>query len=184
MGVVFFLSLLAAAAVLHSGCNDDDNDDKSLTETISRRLQKTPIPGATVGVWCEGDTPYVRAFGVQNTATGEPMTTDLYVRIGSNTKAFVATCILILADRDELDLDDPIDLYVEGVPNARLHVVGAELSGNDQPTVLLGPDRTIELRVLVTAPAAEAPKSVPVTFRVTDPGLNETSTTTDNFVQP
>jgi cytochrome c oxidase accessory protein FixG len=75
-------------------------------------------------------------------------------------------------------------LDVEGVPNARLHVVGAELSGNDQPTVLLGPDRTIELRVLVTAPAAEAPKSVPVTFRVTDPGLNETSTTTDNFVQP
>lgn len=76
-------------------------------------------------------------------------------------------------------------LDVEGVPNAKLHVVGAELSANDQPAVLLGPDRTVELRVLVTAPGvADAPKSVPVTFRVTDPGLNETSTTTDNFMQP
>jgi cytochrome c oxidase accessory protein FixG len=75
-------------------------------------------------------------------------------------------------------------LDVEGVPNAKLHVVGAELSGNEQPAVLLGPDRTIELRVLVTAPATEATKSMPVTFRVTDPGLNETASTTDNFVQP
>lgn len=111
--------VLAAAAVLHAGCNDDnnDNDDKKLTETIIRGLEKTPIPGAIVGVWREGEPPYVRAFGVQDTATGEPMTTDLHMRIGSNSKAFVATCILILADRGELGLDDPIDLYVEGVPN-------------------------------------------------------------------
>jgi cytochrome c oxidase accessory protein FixG len=76
-------------------------------------------------------------------------------------------------------------LDVEGVPNARLHVVGTDAAAQDRPSVVLGPDRTMELRVLVTAPvAADAAKSVPVMFRVTDPGLNETATTTDNFVQP
>ncbi|MGD9653306.1 MAG: serine hydrolase domain-containing protein, partial [Candidatus Dadabacteria bacterium] len=114
--------ILTAAALLQAGCNDDnnDNDDKTLTDTIIRDLEKTPIPGAIVGVWREGRPPYVRAFGVQDTATGEPMTTDLHMRIGSNSKAFVATCILILADQGKLDLDDPIDLYVEGVPNGSL----------------------------------------------------------------
>src|SRR5829696_2918448 len=41
------------------------------------------IRGAIVGVWQEGQPDYVRAFGVQDTATGVPMTPDLYMRIGS-----------------------------------------------------------------------------------------------------
>lgn len=105
--------VLAVAVALLAGCNDDD---ATLTETISRGLNRASIPGAIVGIWREGQPPYVRAFGVQNTATGEPMTTDLYMRIGSNTKAFVITCILILSDLGKLSLDDTIDLYVEGVP--------------------------------------------------------------------
>ncbi len=108
--------VFAAAAAMLAGCNDD----KTLTETINRALQKTSIPGAIVGVWREGQPPYVRTFGVSNTATGEPMAADLYMRIGSNTKTFVITSILILADRGKLSLDDPIDLYVEGVPSGGL----------------------------------------------------------------
>jgi D-alanyl-D-alanine carboxypeptidase len=39
------------------------------------------------------------------------------MRIGSNTKTFVVTSILILADQGKLGLDDPIERYVQGVPN-------------------------------------------------------------------
>ena len=45
------------------------------------------------------------------------MATDLYMRIGSNSKAFTVTAILMLADQGKLGLDDPIDRYVEGVPS-------------------------------------------------------------------
>jgi D-alanyl-D-alanine carboxypeptidase len=107
------LLVLAIAPALIGGCNNNT----TLTETISRGLNRASIPGAIVGIWREGEPPYVRAFGVQNTATGEPMTTDLYIRIGSNTKPFVITSILILADRGKLSLDDPIGLYVKGVPS-------------------------------------------------------------------
>jgi D-alanyl-D-alanine carboxypeptidase len=75
------------------------------------------IPGVIVGVWQDGQPPYVRAFGVQNTATGEPMTPDLYMRIGSNTKSFTTTAILQLVDQGKIDLDDPVSKYVPGVPN-------------------------------------------------------------------
>jgi len=45
------------------------------------------------------------------------MATDLYMRIGSNTKAFVVTGILMLAAQGKLGLDDPIDRYVKGAPS-------------------------------------------------------------------
>ena len=88
-----------------------------LTEAIRSGMQRASIPGAIVGVWREGQPSYVRAFGVRDTASGEPMATDLFMRIGSNTKAFVVTGILMLADQDKLRLDDPIDRYVKGVPS-------------------------------------------------------------------
>lgn len=75
------------------------------------------IPGAIVGVWQDGQPDYIRAFGVRDTATGTPMTPDLYMRIGSNTKAFTTTAILQLVDQGRIGLDDPIETYVPGVPN-------------------------------------------------------------------
>ncbi len=51
--------------------------------------------------------------------------------------------------------------------------------------IVLARDATTELRLLVTAPAANNPeKSIPVHFRVTDIGLGEVASATDNFVTP
>jgi hypothetical protein len=51
--------------------------------------------------------------------------------------------------------------------------------------VVIGRDQTAELRVLVTAPANDNPeKSIPVKFHVTDIGLGEAASATDNFVAP
>jgi D-alanyl-D-alanine carboxypeptidase len=80
-------------------------------------MKNAGAPGAIVGIWQDGQEPYIKAFGVQDTATGEPMTTDLHMRIGSNSKTFTITSILMLADQGKLNLDDPISKYVEGVPS-------------------------------------------------------------------
>jgi hypothetical protein len=51
--------------------------------------------------------------------------------------------------------------------------------------IILARDTTTELRVLVTAPSEEnSEKSIPVKFHVTDIGLGEVASTTDNFVTP
>ena len=42
----------------------------ALTAAIDALLPRTTIVGAIVGVWQEGQPDYVRAFGVQDTATG------------------------------------------------------------------------------------------------------------------
>jgi D-alanyl-D-alanine carboxypeptidase len=94
-----------------------DERAAALDQAIPLALQRGSIPGVMVGIWQDGHEPYVRAFGVSDTATGEKMATDLSMRIGSNTKAFTVAAVLILADQGKLGLDDPIGRYVEGVPN-------------------------------------------------------------------
>ncbi|MFX8868065.1 FixG Ig-like domain-containing protein, partial [Acinetobacter baumannii] len=59
--------------------------------------------------------------------------------------------------------DRTIAIDVEGVSGAVAHVVGVDSITPDRPAIVLGRDRTTELRVLVTAkPASELPKSTPL----------------------
>jgi D-alanyl-D-alanine carboxypeptidase len=91
-----------------------------LSDAISLELNHSSIPGAIVGVWQDGHSPYRQAFGVQDPVTGQPMTADLYMRIGSNTKSFTTTAVLQLVDQGRVGLDDPIEKYVSDVPNGDL----------------------------------------------------------------
>ena len=93
-----------------------------LDQTIPDVMTSAGIPGAMVGIWtANGD--YVKAFGVADTDTGRPMRVDFYSRIGSVTKTFTATAVLILVDEGKVDLDDPITDYVDGVPNGQVITV-------------------------------------------------------------
>ncbi len=47
------------------------------------------------------------------------MASDLSMRIGSSSKTFTVTAILMLAEEGKLGLDDPIDRYVKGVPSGK-----------------------------------------------------------------
>ncbi|MGV9499929.1 serine hydrolase domain-containing protein [Streptomyces sp. NPDC003642] len=87
-----------------------------LDETVEDVRRQAGIPGAVVGLWMPGRGSYVRASGVADTRTGEPMAADSYVRIGSETKTFTVTALLKLVDDGLVGLDDPISRYVEGVP--------------------------------------------------------------------
>ncbi|MEV4560436.1 serine hydrolase domain-containing protein [Kitasatospora sp. NPDC049285] len=88
-----------------------------LDEAIARVQAETGTPGVAVGVWLPGRGSYLRATGVADLATGEPMRTDMMVRIGSETKTFTVTALLELVDQGLVGLDDPIAKYVDGVPD-------------------------------------------------------------------
>ncbi|TXS19396.1 class A beta-lactamase-related serine hydrolase [Streptomyces sp. adm13(2018)] len=90
-----------------------------LDRTIAEVREQAGIPGVVVGIWLPGKGSYVRASGVADKATGRPMFTDSYVRIGSETKTFTVTALLKLVDEGRVGLDDPIARYVHGVPDGR-----------------------------------------------------------------
>jgi hypothetical protein len=81
--------------------------------------------------------------------------------------------------------DRVVAIDIDGPHNATLHVVGIDSVAPDRPMIILGRDQTTELRILVTAPSENnSEKSVPVKFRVTDIGLGEAASATDNFLSP
>ncbi|MEU2774584.1 serine hydrolase domain-containing protein [Streptomyces sp. NPDC007162] len=100
-------------------------DVQAMTPAVARRLdaavqqvmREAHVPGVIVGVWTPGQRDYVRSFGVANRTTGQRMSPDLYMRIGSETKMFTVTAVLQLVDQGKVGLDDPIGKYLDGVPN-------------------------------------------------------------------
>lgn len=119
LGVVAIAAALASALSVAcvEAASPGDERAAALDKAIPPAMERASIPGAIVGIWQDGHEPYVRAFGVRDTATDDAMATDLHMRIGSNSKTFTVMAILILADQRKLGLDDPVGRYVEGVPN-------------------------------------------------------------------
>ncbi|MFJ8077139.1 serine hydrolase domain-containing protein [Streptomyces sp. NPDC096176] len=90
---------------------------KRLDTAIQQVMRETKVPGVIVSLSAPGKGSYVRTFGVADKATGAPMTRDLFVRIGSETKTFTVTALLELVDQGKVALDDPIAKYIDNVPN-------------------------------------------------------------------
>lgn len=69
-------------------------------------------PGAAVMVIREGEIVHSRGYGLANLETGEKISADSTFRLGSVSKQFTAMAIALLAQRGQLDVDDPVIKYV------------------------------------------------------------------------
>ncbi len=86
-----------------------------LDATIAPYFQPD-APGATVIVVKDGKTVLRRAYGMADTSKNIKMTPEMALRIGSMTKQFTATAILLLADESKLSLQDEISNYLPDYP--------------------------------------------------------------------
>jgi D-alanyl-D-alanine carboxypeptidase len=109
--------LVVGAVAAPAAFADRTARDRQLTKSITSTVRDASVPGAIVGVWKQGKRPYVRAFGVRNTATERRMRRNLYMRVGSVTKTFTVTALLQLVGEGKVALDDPIGKYVPGIVN-------------------------------------------------------------------
>jgi CubicO group peptidase (beta-lactamase class C family) len=89
---------------------------ENLTSEITRGLQRLPIPGLAVGVWHAG-SEQTAGFGVTSVEHPLPVTPDTLFQIGSISKTFTATALLMLMEAGKIDLDTPLRAYL---PDFRL----------------------------------------------------------------
>lgn len=76
-----------------------------------------------------------------------------------------------------------IELVVEGLADAEVHVVGLDSVVAGSPLIPVGPDQGREVRVLVTIPPdKQTDQSTLLTFRATDVATGETAAVTDHFI--
>ena len=89
----------------------------AIEAALDRSFSATKAPGVIVGIWIPGEGSYVAAKGLADLKTRQSMRADDHFRIGSLTKTFTATALLILAGQKKLSLDDPVSKYAPWVPN-------------------------------------------------------------------
>lgn len=73
-------------------------------------------PGAAVLVQKDGQVVLRKGYGMANLELGVPMTPENVFEIGSVTKQFTAAAILLLQERGQLRLEDPITKYLPDYP--------------------------------------------------------------------
>ena len=74
-------------------------------------------PGAAVAVVKDGNVVYRKAFGLANLELKTPMQPEMVFEIGSVTKQFTATAILMLIEQGKLSLDDDIRKFFPDYPD-------------------------------------------------------------------
>jgi D-alanyl-D-alanine carboxypeptidase len=94
----------------------EQTSEDALDAALEKSFQESEAPGVVAAVQTPEYT-WIRALGVADRASEEPMAPDVHHRIGSVTKTFTGTLLLQAADEGLLSLDDTIDRYVDGVPN-------------------------------------------------------------------
>lgn len=85
---------------------------QALQFVLDRAMWRNDIPGGTMAVLTSDGALWSTASGHADRTTRAPMTPDLLFRLGSNTKTFVATEVLRLAQAGVIDLDAPITQYL------------------------------------------------------------------------
>jgi CubicO group peptidase (beta-lactamase class C family) len=81
-------------------------------DALFAEWDRADSPGCSVGVSEHGATVYERSYGMANLETGTPISPGTVFHVASVSKQFTAMSILLLAERGQLSLDDPVAKYV------------------------------------------------------------------------
>ena len=70
----------------------------------------------------KGKPLYKKAFGVVDYRTGTPLQTNAAFNLASVTKQFIAMCIMMLQEKQQLRYDDAINRYIPELPYANITI--------------------------------------------------------------
>lgn len=80
--------------------------------TIEERMKLYKVPGVSVAVIRNYKIDWVKAYGLADTTTGKPVTTETLFSAGSISKLVAAVASLKLVEQNKLTLDAPINTYL------------------------------------------------------------------------
>ena len=168
--VVILMSTLTLVACSTAPASPPSTDrfppevETQMAQIVEDQMTQSLIPGVIAGVWIPGRGTWIHAAGVANLDSGELMDPTMHFRIASNTKTFTANRILQLADKDELELDDPLSKWIPDFPNGSSITIrqllnmtsgifsfteddGFNQAYTDHPLETLTPEQEVELAI-------------------------------------
>ncbi|WNH49910.1 serine hydrolase [Stenotrophomonas aracearum] len=88
-----------------------------LDATVERVRSQFDVPGIAVAVVKDGQVVLERGYGVRTLGQPDPIEADTLFAIASNTKAFTATSLNLLAEQGKLKMDDRV---IDHLPSFRM----------------------------------------------------------------
>jgi D-alanyl-D-alanine carboxypeptidase len=107
-----YLALIIPVLLLVLAATRADRVD----DYIKGEMQKRHIPGLELAVIKAGKTTKVGGYGLANVELNVPVRPETIFKIGSVSKQFIASGIMLLVDEGRIGLDDKISKYLEGTP--------------------------------------------------------------------
>jgi CubicO group peptidase (beta-lactamase class C family) len=101
-------------AILTMGCATVSD---SGIDSLMRDYQGD-VPGASVLVLRDGEAVFRKSYGLADVDARIAATPATHYRLASVTKQFTAAAVLLLAERGELSLDDPLLKHLPSLPSA------------------------------------------------------------------
>lgn len=98
--------------LLSGFCNKANAQVQQTEAKIDSLMQQNNMVGLSVAVVKKGRIIYTHAFGLQNIATGTPLTDSSMFRIASISKSFSATAIMQLVQAKKLSLHDDVSKLI------------------------------------------------------------------------
>lgn len=130
LSLAFALAAIAAAAA-----GPDDEVDK----LVRLEMEKQHLPSVSLVVLRDGRPLKMQAYGFANLELMAPATVESVYRVGSVSKQFIATGILMLMQDGKLSVDDPISKHLPDTPSSWSKITLRHLLSHTSGLVREGP---------------------------------------------
>ncbi|HLV87664.1 MAG TPA: serine hydrolase domain-containing protein [Candidatus Sulfotelmatobacter sp.] len=115
--VLLLCALVASSsAQSHSPLRSDLREE--IDRIVTNSLKATGVPSASLAVVNCSEIAYLHAYGNATLAPQVPARPEMRYSIGSISKQFTATAILMLAEENKLSLNDPISRFLPTLTRA------------------------------------------------------------------
>ena len=86
--------------------------DEELASIIQRDMSRFNLPGLSIAVICDGKIIWAKGFGCADREKKIPATPETVYRVGSLSKLFNATGVMLMREEQRLSLDEDIKKYL------------------------------------------------------------------------
>lgn len=112
VNVLVFCILILAAGPAAEAAVSYSNTIEAARDAVWKTITSGKGSSATVAVMDGGKIVYSEGFGSAERKTGKSVDRSTRFNIGSTSKMFVATAILLLADEGKVSIDEPVVKYI------------------------------------------------------------------------
>ncbi len=110
--------LLAALLTTSTVAADIGSPEKSTqVDKLFAGAQKVGSPGCALGVFRDGQIIYEKGYGLASVELNSPIAPQTVFDLGSTSKQFTASSILLLEQRGKLSVNDDVRKYLPELPD-------------------------------------------------------------------